>query len=289
MKRFLSLLISFVLLLSLSFNVSADEMDASLSVSCRTMESGSVSVFASITNIKNFDGITYIDYLIKYDPKILKLKKATVNMPDVWSAEAEDWSYEIKEGEYSWALFTVEAGEGITKDNQLFIELEFTPLVEKAETVISFQCIDIFGEDLFVPLNGKSLDMDISISRDSNDKVSVEGPNDISSVPDTESKPSSNTNSNTSNITDDSSPNGENSNHQVNSNDNNESNNLNEYISSNTSNEELNLKDDGEENKINITPIIIVSVILVLIAIGIVALFFIKSKKDNTVSKKGKK
>ncbi len=268
MKKILIIIVAFLVICSFSLNVSAKQKDASLSVSSRTAESGNIYIFASINDIKTSGGISYLEYSIKYDPKVLKLKNSMVNIPSTWGSDAEDWSKVVSDGEYCWSVFNVALGYAVKEDNQLFIELEFIPLTDNATTDIVFDCIEICGDDLS-PLDGKSVTFGISVAKDEDDKIVVSD----TTVTDKDN-PNSNNQQNkpSTDLSDSKTDSGA----DVSNGSSNNS------YGSDTSNSALNGGSSSDnDGDMDSNAIIIVSVILAVIGAGIAVIFFVNSKKGN--------
>jgi len=273
MRKFSVILALFLILSLVPLTASADEKDASLSVSSRTTESGNIFIFASINDIKSSGGISYLDYIIEYDPSVLELKNALVNMPDTWGSNAEDWSGSIAAGEYSWSVFNIDVGYPVKEDNQLFIELEFIPLLDNAVSSIKFECIDIYGDDLTTPLSGKSVEIEITVAKDEDDNIIV---SDSTVVENDNSDEGSDNNSNNGNAG------GQSSSGTNGTVDNGGSETENQASSDDSVHVgvELNGEDNGD-NGINSTAIIIIAVVLALTGGAVAVLFFIRSKKGD--------
>ena len=144
--KFISIIIACLFLISLaSIVVSAEGYDAEIVIDYQVADNGNIVVKASLNNIKAANGVIICEYDVLYDPSALKLKNATVNIPDSWksalgtddNASVENWSMLRKDGEYYWSIFSITPNTGIRQDNQLYITIEFEKL-SSATTKIQF-------------------------------------------------------------------------------------------------------------------------------------------------------
>lgn len=155
MKKLTFLLILSILLTTVSFSVFADnDYTVKTNVKSELIKDENIyKLSVYLTDIKDETGLAIIDYCIKYDPSVFKLKKADSVTPDLWkdhidSEMAENLSNHSS-GEYRWAWVMSLIGNGIKEDNQLVLNMEFEVLSE-SDTVVNVSAIAVANDNLKV-------------------------------------------------------------------------------------------------------------------------------------------
>ncbi len=184
MKKLFVFLFALIFATSLSVPVLAEDNDFDLVCTHSVTEDGKILVKASITDITDETGIVLVEYHVLYDQALLRLDNYKASMPESWvpfldSGKAEDVTTPIKNGLIWWVL-NCEPGSGITEDDVLFIELEFSFLTDSpADIEFTFKCAGGDDPALIPPLYGP--DRYIHVEPSEAPETSVEAPSEVES------------------------------------------------------------------------------------------------------------
>ena len=238
-----------------------------LDISYSRLDNGNILVYAAVVNINDPVGLCGIGYDIEYDNTVLELKNVEVNIPEKWkpflaNEMVENWSAQKSANVYNWSLLNCEFGNGIKEDHQLFVKIEFKPLVE-SNTVIKFKCENAVNDNV-EEIDGESKNLEISFASSNqtgeNQNVSANTESVQTSnaqTSNTQSGVSSNFESNTNSDTSET------------------VNNKNDAVTNPI------LKDDSQVDSDKTTDSIIIVIVILAIVAGAIVAFVLYSKKGN--------
>ena len=176
MKKFFVLLLALVFAASLSITALAED-GFDLTCSHTVTDDGKILVKASIHDITDPIGIVLVDYFIQFDEEVLSLDDYRVSMPESWepfmdNEMAENLSQPVNGG-FVWWILNAEPGHGITGDDEINIELEFSIVSDKSTDIV-FNYKSVGNDDLDY-VYGPNRTIHIKSTGDSEDDPALDG------------------------------------------------------------------------------------------------------------------